>query len=569
MGRGLRLFGLEQAYTQMNTGLAAALVAMLVLPTLIMAAGFYFFSRAAISDETAGLLEATLREETARLGQRLSELENNVRAMASLSNLESVLTERSNTGTEKTASRLRRLFTEFEQTYGDYFTGVTVYDTAGYAVFPPGSPDVDRPDTLVLAALIEGKTIIVDKTADSVSATLALWLCTPVGGVTGLRPGILAARVSPAMLIKMSSDPSTHAHQRICLVDGEQGVVVPLAGYAGHQRDLVTASEGVVEALAGETGVKRYRDHHNREVIGAYTSLSSLGWGVLVEQDLDCNLAGLRHLRRNMILLFGGIAAVCIIFALFMSNQIIWRLERRDRESARQSEKLIAADKLATVGTMAASVAHEINNPLTTINVLIHNLFEESPPDEPQRMDLNIALDEIAKIKNIILRFLEFARPQEPQFSDVQVNNVVHRFCQLMRHQTAAKEIKIVERLDDHVPPVVADPSQIDQAILNILFNAIEATPVKGTIELSTAYTADKSVLVRIFNTGSELIPELGKKIFEPFFSTKAQGTGLGLSIVRMIMERHGGTVSAAAVPGQGTEFVLTLNAENLEAGRG
>lgn len=553
----------------MKTGLTAALVAMLVLPTLMMAAGFYFFARAAISDETAEQLEITLCQETARLRQSLSDMEHKIQAMASLSLLGEILHQSCTAPTAETVAELGRLFADFERTYGDYYADIVVYDTAGHALFPPGLPETNQSGTLVFMALSAGKTIIVDQTPDSSATPPVLWLCTPVGGATGNRVGILAARVNPALLTKMTLDLPMRGRQNVHLVDGGRGVIVPLAGYSGHRPDLTPAFKEALATPAEQTVIKRYRDHHNREIIGAYTHVPSLGWGALVEQDVAGDLAGLQRLRRNMIILFGGLSVVCIVLALFLSNQIVRRLERRDRQTLRQSEQLIAADKLATVGTMAASVAHEINNPLTTINVLIHNLFEESPPDEPQRMDLNIALDEIAKIKNIILRFLEFARPQEPEFSEVQINNVVHRFCQLMRHQSAAKGIKIVEHLDEQVPPVVADPSQIDQAILNILFNAVEATPVQGTIELSTANGADKSVLVRVFNTGPELKPELNEKLFEPFFSTKAQGTGLGLSIVRMIMERHGGTVTAAAVPGRGTEFVLTFYAEKRGIKRG
>jgi len=132
----------------------------------------------------------------------------------------------------------------------------------------------------------------------------------------------------------------------------------------------------------------------------------------------------------------------------------------------------------------------------------------------------------------------------------------------MMRHQAAAKRIELIERTGEKVPLVVADAAQIGQVVLNILLNAIEATPPQGRIELSTVCSTQRTVCMRISNTGPELKPELYERIFEPFFSTKAQGTGLGLSIARMIVERHDGRITATGIPGKGTEFTVTSPVE-------
>jgi signal transduction histidine kinase len=550
----------------MKTGLAAALMAMLVLPTLIMAAGGYYLTRETVCEEAAGTAEAVLRWETVQRGRHFAELERTLGGLAAAPELVSLLAGRGNTPDDTALGGLRLLLTSFEQQSEGSLGDFAVYTPDGGLLYHTGNVPIQHRDSLELDRLNEGKSVMVGRHADDGPV---FRLMVPVVDTVGSLLGILSPQINHAKLTQIMADCSDRNTQRISMVDLRRETVIPLDENRRRQARWTGLSIGLDAALAGQTGVRRYRDLAGREVIGAYAYLPALDWAILVEQDVAGDVAGLRGLRWKTIGLFGGLTAVCIIFALFMSRQIVRRLEHRDRQTAQQSEQLIAADKLATVGTMAASVAHEINNPLTTINVLIHNLFEESPPQEPQRMDLQIALDEITKIKNIILRFLEFARPQEPEFSEVQVNDVVHRFCQLIRHQTAAKEIKIVEHLDERVPTVTADPSQIDQAILNILFNAIEATPVKGTIELSTTYTAERTVLVRVFNTGPALDPELHEKIFEPFFSTKAQGTGLGLSIVKMIMERHGGRVSAAPVAGRGTEFVLTLYTDKRKVEHG
>jgi len=553
----------------MKTGLAATLIVLLVLPTLIVVTGFYFLARNTISDEVTDLLEMTLKQKAAYLGQWLDDLEHDTRAIASFSPLDLLLQHQQSPGDRETADReLNELFVKVGQIYGDCYVEFLVYDTTGRLMYPSNRQGDPLTETDVRGALAEEKTVVVEKVADSGSVPLALWLCTPIGVAEEPWLGVLAARINPAMIARLFSGPRPLVSAKAYLVDSQHRAIMPLYSPPGQVPVGSFESEGISLALAGETGVKRYNDYRGVEVIGAYTFLPSPGWGLIIEQDYDEAFGGLRRMRRSIFVLLGALTACSIVFALITANWIAHRLERRDRRAAERSEQLIAADKLATAGIMAASVAHEINNPLTTINVLIHNLYEETPLDEPERMDLNIALDEIAKIKNIILRFLEFAVPQEPEFSEVNVNEILHRFCQLLRHHAQAKEIKIVEQLADDMLPIYADPSHIGQVFLNILLNAIEATPVQGTIELSTC-VADRCIRVRVFNTGPELEAELYEKIFEPFYSTKAQGTGLGLSIARTIVERHGGRVTAAAMPGRGTEFVVTLTTENQGANRG
>ncbi len=300
------------------------------------------------------------------------------------------------------------------------------------------------------------------------------------------------------------------------------------------------------------------RCHTILGVMASTNGRSEASPAMLLTWEVEDIAAGLQPARLTLLLVllgFGIVAEVLIALVTIFVNR---RTEGRSRQG-RRSDQLMAADKLATVGSMAASVAHEINNPLTTINVLIHNLAEEMPPEAPERMDMQIALDEIAKIKNTILRFMEFARPQEPQLSQVAINDLVRRSYQMARHQTSARQLEFIENLNEHVPPIAADPGQVEQALLNILLNAIDETPAGGRIELSTNYDHDGHVTVTVFNTGLELRPELAEKIFEPFYSTKAHGTGLGLSIVRMIMDFHHGEVTASAVPGRGTAFTLVF----------
>ena len=553
----------------MRTGLAAGLAAMLVLPATVILLAVYIFARGAISEEVTSLLEVTLRQKAMCLGQWLNDLEDDIWAFASAPHFTSALASGRQPGTGEAPDRLLATrFTEIRRIYGDRYVEFLVCDTAGTVVFPPGHqpPPVD-----FRLAVVAGRPVVVNAAADSLCGELALWLCAPIGASGPPWIGVLAARVNPGVLVELFDDPCLGEMGRAYLADVERKTVTLLRNPGDKVSPRLLESEGVRLALAGKTGVRRYRDPGGAEVIGAFTYLPSAKWGLVIEQDAGSAFAGLRRLRTRMVMVLGALALASITFALVAARRIVRHLEQRDRRSAERSEQMITADKLSTVGIMAASVAHEINNPLTTINVLVHNLCEETPPEMPQRMDLNIVLDEIAKIKNIVLRFLEFAGPQEPEFSEVDINQMARRYCQLMRHQTAARGIELSEHVGDDVPPIVADAAQIGQVILNVLLNAIEATPPQGKIELSTACSTRhrRAVCVRIGNTGPELKPEFYEKIFEPFYSTKAQGTGLGLSIARMIVERHGGSITAAGVPGKGTEFVVTLPVQNKAAAHG
>jgi len=235
---------------------------------------------------------------------------------------------------------------------------------------------------------------------------------------------------------------------------------------------------------------------------------------------------------------------------------LISRMGRRVRESEAQ---LAHADRLGSVGTMAASVAHEVNNPLTTIKVLIHTFRDRVPAGDPGRRDLEVALGEIDKIRALILRFLQFARPGEPEWSTVRVEDVVQRVTNLVRPQATSRQIHINEQYSSRGGRVRADSTQLGQVVLNLMLNAVEAAPEGGSIEVETTTLEDQGGRIRVWNSGEALPAELATRIFEPFFTTKASGTGLGLAIASAIVEKHGGRMSAKGLPAGGTELVVEL----------
>jgi signal transduction histidine kinase len=238
--------------------------------------------------------------------------------------------------------------------------------------------------------------------------------------------------------------------------------------------------------------------------------------------------------------------------------RIVRTLQEREEQLQTRNQQLITADRLASVGTMAASIAHEVNNPLTTIKILIHSLKEEIPANMSAREDLEIVQGEIDKISMLVLRLMQFARPSDPELSVTDLGLTLGRVVELIRPKAQMAGIVIHEHRKA-IPPVLADPAQIGQVFLNILLNAVDATPQGGTIKVITDVASTGEVVVTIWNSGTGLDPALADRIFDPFFTTKATGTGLGLSIAHMIMDKHNGTIRALGHGDSGTSFRITL----------
>lgn len=249
---------------------------------------------------------------------------------------------------------------------------------------------------------------------------------------------------------------------------------------------------------------------------------------------------------------------IAVAYGLFRVHSIVRSLQERETQLQTRNQQLIAADRLASVGTMAASIAHEVNNPLTTIRILIHSLKEQVPVGEPARDDLEMVQGEIDKISTLVLRLMQFARPSEPELVVTDLNQILRRVVELIRPKAQMAGIVIHEHCDSRAD-VMADPAQLGQVFLNILLNAVDATPNGGTIKVITEDKGKEGVVVTFWNSGEGIDPKLYDRIFDPFFTTKASGTGLGLSISQMIMDKHNGTIRAIGHGSSGTSFRLAL----------
>ena len=236
--------------------------------------------------------------------------------------------------------------------------------------------------------------------------------------------------------------------------------------------------------------------------------------------------------------------------------------ERDERLKEFATKKIMESEKLAIVGQLAASVAHELNNPLTGIVTYSHLMLEKIPCDDPTRISVEKIAGQADRCKDIIRGLLDFSRQRKPEKTLSNINSILRGCISLVENQAAFHNIQIVENYQDNLPLIVIDPSQIERVFMNLIINAAEAMDGGGKLTLATRLDLDNRVVeVEFTDTGHGISEENMNKLFEPFFTTKdiAHGTGLGLAISYGIIKSHKGAISVESEVGKGTTFVVRL----------
>lgn len=223
-------------------------------------------------------------------------------------------------------------------------------------------------------------------------------------------------------------------------------------------------------------------------------------------------------------------------------------------------KKMMQQEKLVSIGRLSAGVAHGINNPLTTILTSSMLIQEDLEPGSEIHKELAIISNEALRCRKIVKKLLDFAR-QTKSFKKLDdINEVINESLILTSKQAKFKNIDLDTRLATNLPPLPIDRDKIQQALINLTLNAIEATPSGGSIRiLSQYFEKKKAIEIVVSDTGDGILPEHLNKIFDPFFTTKKNGTGLGLAITHGIIEQHGGTIVAKSTQGLGTQFCITF----------
>lgn len=307
-----------------------------------------------------------------------------------------------------------------------------------------------------------------------------------------------------------------------------------------------------------------------------------------VEKDLARNQAALAFLSAGTALAAGGLLGLALMRRLrrplrdllrgtrrVASGELSHRIPERSRDefgevarsfntmSRRLSEiqqSLIRSERLISAGKLAAGVAHEINNPLTGILSYAEDLHASAAPGDPRRQDYAVIIHEALRCRQIVRSLLDFARQSAPALAAVDAADIIGKALNVLERQPAFRNIVFERRIEAGLPPVHADPVQIEQVLVNLLVNAREAMPEGGTIEVSAAAGSAGRVRFSVRDQGGGIPPEVRERIFDPFFSTKGGKTdGLGLAVCLGIVQQHGGTIDFRCQPGGGTVFHVSL----------
>lgn len=237
-------------------------------------------------------------------------------------------------------------------------------------------------------------------------------------------------------------------------------------------------------------------------------------------------------------------------------TDVVQRLQSAERESLRN-------DQLASLGQLAAGLAHELRNPLTAIRTLVEAARTGGPSAQLDGRDLEVVDEELTRLDATLQSFLDYARPPKLERRTIDLRDVVERTALLVKPRTEQQSVHLNVPLPDVAIRVNADPEQLRQVVLNLLLNALDALGSGGKIDVVAEENVDqRQVTLTIADNGPGIPAAIRDKLFEPFVSSKASGTGLGLTICRRIVENHGGTITVDNRPAGGAIFTIRLPAE-------
>jgi len=242
-------------------------------------------------------------------------------------------------------------------------------------------------------------------------------------------------------------------------------------------------------------------------------------------------------------------------------NNMAKSLKDRDDRLQKAFQRITSTERLASLGQMAAGVAHEINNPLGGILLYSNLVLEEMPLNHSSRSNLEKIIYQTERCKKIVQNLLDFARAPSGDMTLIYINEVILTSLNLVKDQSMFLGIVFKTDLADGLPQVMGDVSRLEEVFLNLFINAADAMESKGTLHISTRLSSTGMVKVSITDTGKGIDKAYLPHIFEPFFTTKepGQGTGLGLSITYGIIQKHNGFIDVESEPGKGTTFIITL----------
>ncbi|MFV0435943.1 MAG: two-component system sensor histidine kinase NtrB [Desulfopila sp.] len=279
-----------------------------------------------------------------------------------------------------------------------------------------------------------------------------------------------------------------------------------------------------------------------------------------IKKDLSKEYENIIRLQGSIIAVSSTVMAVLFLVLRTIVSRAGQIMENRAMERLRLEEQLNQAERLAHLGTMVATVSHEIKSPLgivrSTAEILEKRIKKVAPGSEHLA---KIIMDETSRLNDIVVEFLDFARPQEPKLRSASLNELVEKALGFIAHKLAEQKIELRKEIDANLPRVMLDPDQFYRALLNILVNAIQAMPDGGDLQVRTQVGSRERVVLTVTDSGMGMSEEKAAQIFRPFFTDKHKGTGLGLSITKNIIDGHNGEIHIESIEDVGTTFYISL----------
>jgi two-component system NtrC family sensor kinase len=282
------------------------------------------------------------------------------------------------------------------------------------------------------------------------------------------------------------------------------------------------------------------------------------------EDQLNCGSCGYPSCREKAIAVCQGLAEVdmCLPYLVEELETTLAKLQQSHQELATTQSRLLQSERLASMGQISAGVAHEINNPLSTILLYSHMLLKQHQAQSPETEDIQMIVNEATRCRYIMRGLLDFARQSRVVKTKTDLKTLIEEVADNMSLKTRGTGVRVASEVQEDLPALMLDFEQIRQMLTNLVQNGVDAIQGQGEVSISAGIAASEDwVIVRVRDSGCGMPQEVIKQLFTPFFTTKqlGKGTGMGLSIVYGVVKMHSGDISVESEVGKGTTFLIRL----------